>query len=635
MDIVGPGVSPGPDGIQDLDLKLAGLSIQYSVRYIAVTPPGGVVPGGYAWATQPDAAGYSLAEFFQNLTTGDLYINPQVNSVSATAGTGSPPSLGGSTGNLIQLTNGDSLKITVYYQNTTYTDSFTFQLGGSIGGLTSPTDPEPPPSVTPVNVNTSVLTVQDEGQPSSVPYSYEDGMAELQVTASSAPFAASQFSNGSTLSPLVFVLSDEAGIEWDSTSASNPGYHIYAYYVSTTVADLYFPPVRNELPVNSTTAPTMTLQMQLSSPVSSVYTCQFTPTTAYNLSLLQNPLTNTTPPADPTNGYQFQQDLNSTNPVYNVIDLPAGQTIYADQPIQISQSVTIVGNGATLDFDQQATYTGGSTANWPSGDSGAIFVNNAPISHIQIELEDFTITFTGDPTWNNPSGDSPSTWDPEKIDNLPGGYTHAVIYTADNSENTHELSLVGMTVSGPPAYDTGVNNQNFNSLSTMEQGQGDLYVGEQDMPLVITGGGDGQGVSDFGTITGCTFQGGNISLNGGPWTVTNNTVLGAAAYTYSPAAFSFSSAHDVLLEGNTVSQSASPGTLFRLANLATGHSYNVAIENNSFGGNAGAIGNEASYDAYNSTIIGLNDPEVTLLENAGAGVLSKDDRRQYRLTAGC
>ena len=145
MDIVGPNASPGPDGIQDLDLKLAGLSASYAVNYITVAPSGGVVTGSYPWETAPDTNGYSLAEFFQtptNQTTGDLYINPQVNAVAAPPGSGS---LGGSTGtgSLVDLQNGDSLTVTVYYNGTT-PSSFTFQLGGSVGSLTSPHRPRTP-----------------------------------------------------------------------------------------------------------------------------------------------------------------------------------------------------------------------------------------------------------------------------------------------------------------------------------------------------------------------------------------------------------------------------------------------------------------------------------------------------------
>ena len=417
-----------------------------------------------------------------------------------------------------------------------------------------------------------------------------------------------------------FLLSDDAGNEWDSTVATHSHNHIYPIDMTSGLVDLYFPPVRNELPVNGSTAPTMTLQMQLTANAPYVYADQFTPPDADNLSLMYNPLTNTTPPtAYPTNGAQLQQDLNSTSPVYNFIDLQPGATIYADQPIQITQSVTIVGNGATLDFDQQMNYTGGSTANWPSTATGAIFVNNPGNTHLQIELEDFSINFTGAPVWNNPSGDTPTVWDPNNVPN-PAPPPLAVINTADSTQNTYQLSLVGMSIAGPPAYDAS----SYSTLYSAAQAQSDLYAGEQDM-LLVDAGGSGGGFTDSGTITGCTFQGGNISLVGGPWNVTNNTVLGAASDTFSAAAFSLVNAHDVLLQGNLVTQSATPGTLFRLVNLASGTSSDVTIEGNSFGGNGGSIGNEVAFagQVVNGKDVfgGLNDPEVMLEEANGNGVL--------------
>ena len=70
--------------------------------------------------------------------------------------------------------------------------------------------------------------------------------------------------------------------------------------------------------------------------------------------------------------------------------------------------------------------------------------------------------------------------------------------------------------------------------------------------------------SDSGTISNSTFQGGSIELFGGPWNITDNTVLGSTADTYSPGAFALHSPHDVVVEGNQVSQSDPAGREFRL-----------------------------------------------------------------------
>ena len=110
VDLVGPDASQGPDGIQDLDLQLSGLSGTAGEIIVQA-------PGGFEWATEPDPAGAALAEYFPSATAGqgDLYINPQVKSDLGTSG--QPLPLGGSTGSLIQLANGMTLTITINYQN--------------------------------------------------------------------------------------------------------------------------------------------------------------------------------------------------------------------------------------------------------------------------------------------------------------------------------------------------------------------------------------------------------------------------------------------------------------------------------------------------------------------------------------
>ena len=59
----------------------------------------------------------------------------------------------------------------------------------------------------------------------------------------------------------------------------------------------------------------------------------------------------------------------------------------------------------------------------------------------------------------------------------------------------------------------------------------DQYVGEQDMDLT------GQRRLDSGTISNSTFEGGSIEVFGGPWTMTDNTVLGSTADSYSSGCF--------------------------------------------------------------------------------------------------
>ena len=130
VDLVGPDASQGPDGIQDLDLRLSGLT--GTVEQIAVQ-----APGGFAWATAPDPAGAAFAEYFPSSSpgVGDLYLNPEVRSDLPAPG-GTLP-LGGSTGSLISLANGDVLTVTINYQGQSSPDIAT----AAVSGLVSATDP--------------------------------------------------------------------------------------------------------------------------------------------------------------------------------------------------------------------------------------------------------------------------------------------------------------------------------------------------------------------------------------------------------------------------------------------------------------------------------------------------------------
>ena len=221
-------------------------------------------------------------------------------------------------------------------------------------------------------------------------------------------------------------------------------------------------------------------------------------------------------------------------------------------------------------------------------------------------------------------GAGPALFDPE---NNPDGVEHAVIDTRDSNTNLNVtvLTLDDMQVYGPPAFDGSA----FDTISAGLGQAGDSanqYVGELDMELVRTNGGD------IGTIENSTFQGGSIEVYCGPWLIAHNTVLGSTAQTYSPAAFSLYTPHDVTLEDNQVTQSDPAGREFRLVNLAAS-GYDNVIEGNTFGGGAGSIDNEVTFTSNTGQYYGINDPEVILAESSYGvlfegrpGALSADGR---------
>jgi hypothetical protein len=582
-DLVGADASQGPDGIQDLHLHLSGLPA--AVAGIDIT-----APGGFEWATEPDPAGAALAEYFPSASPGqgDLFLNPEIRSDRAPAG--GPLPLGGSTGSLIQLADGVLLSLTISYQGQAGTEAAAV----AVSALVSAT--EPMPAVTTPAAVVPSFRVTDDGQ-DGTGQPYERGFVHLVVTAPSGV----TFDAG-TFGQVVWELSDEAGLAWDSTAGTLSHNHIDATFRpdSPAVADLYFPPARDESPTAGSGSPTMLLRVALPND-GRAYLTPFSGS-VWNPALMTIPPDSQAPPP-PTSEAQLRADLQSESPEYHTIDLPANQTLVITQPLELTHSVRVVGNHATLLFRQ------GATANWPASASGAIFVQAAPYDSIQVELDDFTIRFdmSAPIRWSNPQGTQPALWDPE--DN-PGGVVHAVIDTRDSNPNLNRvlLTLSGMTVSGPPAFD----GSSFSGLEASLRQSGDTihqYVGEQAIDLVRAND------EDSGSITGSTFQGGPIEVFGGPWTITGNTVLGAMAQTYSPGAFGLHTPHDVLIQGNRVAQSDPAGTEFRLVNLAVAGALNT-IADNWFGGGAGQVGGEMTYDASAGQFEGINDPEVILAEGS-------------------
>jgi hypothetical protein len=600
-DLVGPDAAQGPDRIQDLHLHFSGLS--GSVSGIVIQ-----APGGFQWATAPDPAGAALAEYFpsSNPLQGDLYLNPQVKSDQGPAGSTLP--LGGSTGSLIGLANGALLSVAISYadQSSPVTASVV------ITGLISPTDPMPT-IATPGNV-VGTFTVNVDGQ-DGTGQAFETGYVHLVVT---APDGASFLSG--TFSQVYWGLSDQAGLAWDSTSATLGHNHIYATLrPGNKAADLYFAPQRNEAPANGSGAPTLLLRVAIPGD-NNVYVTPFAGAN-WDLSARTNAIVaQAKPGAPPTTEAELRSDLMSNSPEYDTIDLPANATIVITQPLEITHSVKINGQNATLLFDQ------GSTSPWPAAASGAIYVDAPAYTNIQLDLVNFTIKFdTSAPIrWSNPVGAGPALYDPE---NNPGGVQHAVLDTRDSDSNLNMtlLTLSNMKIDGPPAFDGSA----FASHAAQLQQTGDTvhqYVGEQDLDLIRSND------DDTGTIAGSSFQGGSIEVFGGPWTITGNTIAGSTAYTYSPGAFALHSAHDVLIEGNQVTQSDPGGREFRLVDLAVS-GFNNLITGNSFTGGAGQIGNEVGYSADSGQFGGLNDPEVILAESSYGvlfegrpGAISNDGR---------
>ena len=186
----------------------------------------------------PDPAGAAFAEYFPSSSpgVGDLYLNPEVRSDLPAPG-GTLP-LGGSTGSLISLANCDVLTVTINYQGQSSPDIAT----AAVSGLVSATDPM---AATPVPANVvNAFQVVDLGQGGARPY-YEQGFDHLVATTTSGlTFDPASFSQ------VVWGLSDQVGLAWDSTAGTLAHNHVYANLRSGTnnVVDLYFPPAATRPP---------------------------------------------------------------------------------------------------------------------------------------------------------------------------------------------------------------------------------------------------------------------------------------------------------------------------------------------------------------------------------------------------
>ena len=567
VDLVGAGASPGPDGVQDLHLHLRAGLTGGAISSIVVQGP-----AGFEWVYGANPEGAADAEFFASAggQQGDLYLNPTVQSdLNAQGGP-----LGSSTGALITLPSGSTLTLTVNYQGgPTATDTGSV----TVMNLASPPTAMPEPG-TPANAVMGDFAVTSLGQDgTSAP-----GDVHLRVTGLAGRVISSA------------TLSDAAGSFWSQLDTS--GLHTLDVVEAGNdqSADMYFAPTRNEtlVAVGESAATDMTLRLTFSADplgAGTEHVVQFAGG-AWQPGLVATPLNGRSVSGVSTQAALLAAlDATGAGEV-DTIGLAPGATIVLTGPLQITHSVRIVGDGASLVFTQ-------GSAPWSGSASGAIYVANPGITDISVDLEDFTVRFalSAPLEWYAQAG-STTLFDPES-----SGYGQkAVINTSvgNDGRNRETLTLAGMTVLGPPDFDAAPPTPPDSSHS---------YAGEPEIPLIEAG-------DDDGSIAGSTFRGGSIQLAGGPWTVTGNTDLGALAGSYSPSAFSLVTPHDVTLTSNHVFQAAAGGTTFRLVNLAES-GYDDTIVGNTFIG--GQVGDEVTYvktSATSGDYEGINDSEVILAE---------------------
>ncbi|WP_165219526.1 hypothetical protein [Aquisphaera insulae] len=566
-DLVGPSVSVGFDGIQDIDLRLSGLSGSSPIASIRVQDGAGL---RWEYDSSGTPQGGAHAEFFaatDDPTRGDLYISPVVNAYQG----------GGATGPPRTIANGDLLALTVEYADGTIGSA----QACAVSGLASP--------LAVVGSSSPVATIVTTPDPTAVTVSWSNFANNGQDGSSWQPGAVHLLAgNLQGRKIATATLSDIAGSAWMSTNQD----HMYlsvAQAADDRTADLYFVPTRDETvgPASVSAATDMTLRITFADDPTTQYVTRFaggpwrTDLVAAGLSGGGAEATAVPVSDEATLASRLLHETGD-----DTITLAPNSTIIVTRPLVIGHSVRIVGQGATLLF----------RPSWSADVPGAISLDpNARWADVfRIDLEDFRIAFDDSAagTWYDPEADDQGS--------------HAVINLMNSGQTTVRLSLDGMSIEGPAARDPAPP-----TAGTLPVGA--TYVGEPTPHLIFAQQAYGW-TQESGSIVDSTFRGGTIALGGGPWQITGNTVLGAPAGTFSLAAFSFQSPHDVTLANNRVSQDAAGGYLARFINVH-GSSYNDLITGNTFIG--GLPATPYTFSTTRNVFTDINAPEVILVENYG------------------
>ena len=320
------------------------------------------------------------------------------------------------------------------------------------------------------------------------------------------------------------TVSDQMGATWNDPDPSGHFTLIVNDPTGSSSADLYFPPVRNETVsvAGVSTATDMTLRLTFSGDPNQ-YVTQFAGG-PWNPALVAKSSTAIPKRSRPQPRLMSALEWTTGSTEYDTITLPANASWTLTQPLEINHSVEIMGQNATLTF----------AANWAPTGPGAIYLdpNTGYSTDRVINNQHLNIQFDTAPGFKN------VRYDPENEQDAP----HAVVNLNNINISPVVLTLSSVSITGPPAFD---------AIPSPPPDSFHSYAGEPATLLVLNQAAFGWTQSS-GSITGSTFTGGPVTVAGGPWTITGNQDNGALANTFSTAAFSVGSPHDLTFENNTV-----------------------------------------------------------------------------------
>jgi hypothetical protein len=337
------------------------------------------------------------------------------------------------------------------------------------------------------------------------------------------------------------ILSDEAGGIWVySATGTFPYTDGYYYFTPQGAGNLgagltmtynsatgafAFPPYRNESGAN------LTLRLVFNDGSQSV--AQFAGATS-NVNLRA--------PAAGSNNSTVTTVAQLTSALANssVGSIYLANSLTLSEPITINYPVSITAaGGVTLTFAPSATDPG-----WAINNSslGAITVASSNVS-----LNGFSIAFSGDSSNWTPSGGTVNSQKP---------------VIAINGSNLVDLSFSYLNITVPSA------------ATSSEQA---IFLFNHN------------GNNDSGSITHGTFNGGTISLQGGPWQLLNNDYQGSPTNTYVYAVIDFNNEHDLLVQYDHF-HAVTSGQIYRLfvsGGSAVGRGFNDSFLNDTVDGGIG------------------------------------------------
>ena len=565
LDVAGPTAAIGPGGFRNLHVQVtipAGTGGALpTLRALDVAGPGGFrwsfgttgAGGGNPQANPAIAVAAGVVAADGKSERFDAYFSPVVAAVDPATGATATRALG----------NNQPLTLTVAYA----------YAGGPIATESAATNPalvvtprdldqplaDPAPALPAVAVGTFAATYRGQGA---------DGMGHVVLAGLPA---------GSQVVPGTAELSDAAGLYWDAGSSygrAELGMTIAQPGPGGTTADFAFPPRRDEA------GSTMTLRFQLAATGSRWYVVDVPIAAGQHTdpNLRDGgPIDPATPAfvVSPTStpdlvSYVDARGARQTADIQAVLDgghkvvelAPGAYRI--SKPLMINAGMILRGAGAGTELD---------FAGLPAAIPGGIFNLNA--SHItldgfKVRFLDARVNFTGEHA--------------------------AIIVNQDVDQRARvDLNVLNLDIVAPAT--TAAVDPNNRQVLAVATTFFDTF--------------------NSGTIRGNTVVGGTIAVQGGPWLIANNRVLGAVAGTLNLGAFAAKGAHDVTLADNVVSN-ADParGGLIDRFFVTSDSGYGYAITGNVVGPNVG-VAAAVPGGSPSTPVDPRNNREVILFEDYG------------------